>query len=169
MSQENPISKQPLIRHVNRQQMSWRAVDVEHLISEDHPARAIWALVGRLNLSTFYQAIESSTEEGGRPAFDPQLLISLWIYAYSQGIGSAREVARHCEYCSRGAGGAEPGRADHPGASDARMARRSGRRRAPGVIAGRKRFANIWSRRDDGWWRWVIPGTRTALLVRGAG
>src|ERR1700676_824616 len=98
MSQENPISRQPLIRYVNRQQMSWRAVDVEHLIGEDHPARAIWALVGRLNLSTFYQAIESSPEEGGRPAFDPQLLISLWIYAYSQGIGSAREVARRCEF-----------------------------------------------------------------------
>jgi transposase len=98
MSQENPISQQPLIRYVNRQQMSWRAVDVEHLIGEDHPARAIGALVGRLNRSPFYQAIESSPEEGGRPAFDPQLLISLWIYAYSQGIGSAREVARRCEY-----------------------------------------------------------------------
>ena len=98
MSQENPISKQPLIRHVNRQQMSWRAVDVEHLISEDHPARAIWTLVGRLNLSAFYQGIESSTEEGGRPAIDPQLLISLWVYAYRQGIGSAREVARRCGY-----------------------------------------------------------------------
>jgi transposase len=34
----------------------------------------------------------------GRPAIDPQLLISLWVYAYSQGIGSAREVARRCEY-----------------------------------------------------------------------
>jgi transposase len=66
MSQENPINKQPLIRYVNRQQMSWRALDVEHLIGEDHPARAIWALVGRLNLSAFYQAIESSTEEGGQ-------------------------------------------------------------------------------------------------------
>src|SRR5580692_2967532 len=98
MSQENPISKQPLIRYVNRQQMSWRAVDVEKLIEEDHPARAIWALVGRLNLRAFYQAIASSAEEGGRPAIDPQLLISLWIYAYSQGIGSAREVARRCEF-----------------------------------------------------------------------
>jgi transposase len=98
MSEENIINNQPLIRYVNRQQMSWRAVDVEKLISEDHPARAIWALVGRLNLSAFYRAIESSTEEGGRPAFDPQLLISLWVYAYSQGIGSAREVARRCEY-----------------------------------------------------------------------
>src|ERR1700674_4810007 len=51
MSQENTTSKQPLIRYVNRQQMSCRAVDVEKLIGEDHPARAIWALVGRLNLS----------------------------------------------------------------------------------------------------------------------
>src|ERR1700756_1631339 len=97
MSQENANNK-PLIRYVNRQQMSWRPVDVERLISEDHLARAIWTLVGRLDLSSFYRAIESSVEEGGRPAFDPQLLISLWVYAYSQGIGSAREVARRCEY-----------------------------------------------------------------------
>src|SRR6202790_941465 len=97
MSQENTTNK-PLIRRVNRQQMSWRAVDVERLIGEDHPARAIWTVVGRLDLSPFYRAIESSAEEGGRPAFDPHLLISLWVYAYSQGIGSAREVARRCEF-----------------------------------------------------------------------
>jgi transposase len=98
MSDENTISKQPLIRYVNRRQMSWRAVEVERLIDEDHTARAIWTLIGRMDLSRFYQGIESSVEEGGRPAFDPQLLISLWVYAYSQAIGSAREVARRCEY-----------------------------------------------------------------------
>src|SRR6202007_425855 len=98
MSQENPSIKQPLIRFVNRQQMSWRAVDVEKLIGEDHAARAIWEIVGRLDLSAFYQAIGSSEEQGGCPAVDPQLLICLWVYAYSQGIGSAREVARRCEY-----------------------------------------------------------------------
>jgi transposase len=97
MSQENASSK-ALIHYVNRQQMSWRAVDVEKLIGEDHPARTIWTLVGCLDLSRFYEGIESSTEEGGRPAFDPQLLISLWVYAYSVGIGSAREVARRCEF-----------------------------------------------------------------------
>jgi transposase len=78
--------------------MCWRPVDVERLIGEDHPARAIWALVGRLDLRRFYEGIESSAAEGGRPAFDPQLLVSLWVYAYSLGIGSAREVARRCEY-----------------------------------------------------------------------
>src|SRR5260370_683427 len=97
MSQEN-ASSEPLIRWVNRQQMSWSDVDVERLVDDDHPARLMWAMVGRLDLRGFYQGIESSAEEGGRPAFDPQLLISLWVYAYSQGIGSAREVARRCEY-----------------------------------------------------------------------
>jgi len=89
---------EPLIRRINREQMLWRAVDVERLIEEDHPARAIWELVGRLDLTGFYEGIECSAEEGGRPAFDPRLLISLWIYAYSRGIGSAREVARRCEW-----------------------------------------------------------------------
>jgi hypothetical protein len=64
MSEENISSKQPLIRHVNRQQMSWRAVDGERLIGEDHAARAIWSLVGRLDLSAFYRAIDSNAEEG---------------------------------------------------------------------------------------------------------
>jgi transposase len=89
---------EPLIRRINREQMLWRAVDVEQLIGEDHPARAIWELVGRLDLEGFYAGIECSEEEGGRPAYDPRLLISLWIYAYSQGIGAAREVARRCEW-----------------------------------------------------------------------
>lgn len=89
---------EPLLRRINREQMLWRAVDVEQLIGEDHPARAIWELVGRLDLDGFYAGIECSEEEGGRPAYDPRLLISLWIYAYSQGIGSAREVARRSEW-----------------------------------------------------------------------
>src|SRR5260370_29199111 len=96
MSQENISSKQPLIRYVNRQQMSWRAVDVERLIGEDHPARAIWALVSRLDLRGFYQSIESSTEEGGPTASAPPLLISSWLYAYSKRIRSARAVATPC-------------------------------------------------------------------------
>jgi len=39
-------------------------VEVERLIDEDHTARAIWTLIGRMDLSRFYQGIESSVEEG---------------------------------------------------------------------------------------------------------
>lgn len=90
--------KHRLVKHVNRQQMSWRAVDVEQLIDADHRARVIWELVGQLDLSPFYEGIESTQEEGGRPAYPPQLLISLWVYAQTLGIGSAREIERRCQW-----------------------------------------------------------------------
>jgi len=67
------------------------------LIAEEHPARAIWELVGRLDLSAFYLAIASSAEEGGRPAIDPQLLISCVGVTRTARHRSAREVARRCE------------------------------------------------------------------------
>ncbi len=84
--------------HVDRRQICWAMLDVERLIEDDHPARAIWELVGRLDLTGFAASIGSVEGGAGRPAYDPHLLISLWIYAYSRGIGSAREVARRCEH-----------------------------------------------------------------------
>jgi transposase len=86
------------LRPIQRDQLCWHMLDVERLIEDDHPARAIWEFVGRLDLGTFLESIESLESCAGRPAFDPQLLISLWVYAYSRGVGSAREVSRRCEY-----------------------------------------------------------------------
>lgn len=71
---------------------------MELLIDEDHSARSIWDLVGRLDLGLYHEEIASVEGCAGRDHTDPQLLISLWIYAYSRGISSAREVARQCEY-----------------------------------------------------------------------
>src|SRR5579863_6350906 len=88
----------PRLRTVNRAQMMWRVVDVEALIEEDHPARAIWEFTGRLDLSLFCSDIRAVEGGAGQPALDPRLLVSLWLYAYSRGIGSAREVSRQCEY-----------------------------------------------------------------------
>jgi transposase len=73
-------------------------MDVELLIEEDHPARSVWELVGRLDLSRYYADIAAVEGRAGREHTDPQVLISLWLYAYSRGISSAREVARRCEY-----------------------------------------------------------------------
>jgi len=62
---------EPLIRRINREQMCWRAVDVEQLIEQDHVARTIWDLVGGLDLEGFYAGIGCSEEAGGRPATRP--------------------------------------------------------------------------------------------------
>lgn len=86
------------LRPIQRNQLCWHMLDVDRLIDEDHPARAIWEFVGRLDLTSFLEVIESFESCAGRPAFDPQLLISLWAYAYSRGVGSAREISRRCEY-----------------------------------------------------------------------
>ena len=83
---------------VNRDQTVLRPIDVELLIDEDHSARSIWNLVGRLDLSLYHANIAAVEGRAGRDHTDPQLLISLWLYAYSRGISSGREVARQCEY-----------------------------------------------------------------------
>ncbi len=75
-----------------------RTVDVDRLIDDDHSARSIWELMGRLDLSLYHAQIEAVQGHAGRNHTDPQLLISVWLYAYSRGISSAREVARQCEF-----------------------------------------------------------------------
>jgi transposase len=83
---------------VNRQQMVWRAVDVEQLLEADHLARAIWEMTGRLDLTSYTQEVRAVEGGAGRPPLDPRLLIALWIYAYSEKVSSAREVERRCAY-----------------------------------------------------------------------
>ncbi|HEY5212727.1 MAG TPA: IS1182 family transposase [Acidobacteriaceae bacterium] len=83
---------------IDRSQMLLHSIDVEKLIDEDHSARAIWQLTGRLDLSRYHAQIAAVEGHAGRDHTAPQLLISLWLYAYSQGVSSAREVARRCGF-----------------------------------------------------------------------
>ena len=82
---------------INRRQLVMRTVDVEALIGAEHPARALWQLTGELDLSEFYAPIKTLADGPGRSCFDPRLLICVWLYGYSRGIGSARELARQVE------------------------------------------------------------------------
>jgi len=83
---------------VNRQQLLLRSVDVEKLVEEDHAVRAIWELVDQADLERFYEAIEAVEGEAGCSAWDPRVLISLWLYAYSRAVSSGREISRRCGY-----------------------------------------------------------------------
>ncbi len=75
------------LREAERSQISWGRIDLNATLPEDHPARAMWAVVGRLDLSALYAQIEARDEVAGAPAIDPQILLSLWIYATSEGGG----------------------------------------------------------------------------------
>ena len=49
----------PRLKAVDRNQLMLRTVDVEQLIEEDHPARAIWAFTGHMDWSGFLASIQA--------------------------------------------------------------------------------------------------------------
>jgi transposase len=80
----------------NRQQLQWAPRDLEAMLPEDHPARAIWDFLGKLNLDAFYGSIKAVLDGPGRPTTDPQVLLAVWLLATVEGVGSARHLARLC-------------------------------------------------------------------------
>lgn len=97
-SPECDVASEPRLKMVDRSQLLLRTIDVERLIDEDHPARAVWEFVGQLDLSRYREQVGSVSGTAGRPAFDPQLMVSLWVYSYSRNVSSARAISRLCEY-----------------------------------------------------------------------
>lgn len=85
------------LREPERRQIELRSIDLDALIGADHPARAIWAYVERLDLGILEDRVMSRTGAPGHPAIAPRLMLALWLYATSEGVGSARALARLCE------------------------------------------------------------------------
>lgn len=86
----------PRLREPKRDQIELRAVDIESLIGEDHRARVIWSYVEGLDLSELEDRIKARGDKPGHPATAPRLLLALWLYATSDGVGSARALERLC-------------------------------------------------------------------------
>ena len=78
----------------DRRQLRWDMIDLEGLLPADHRARVVWSFVESLDLSELYERVKSREGEAGRPAADPAVLLSLWLYATVEGVGSARELER---------------------------------------------------------------------------
>ena len=82
----------------DRRQLRWDRIDLEGLLPAEHRARIVWSFVESLDLSQLYDQVLSQVlareGEAGRPAADPAVLLSLWLYATVEGVGSARELER---------------------------------------------------------------------------
>jgi transposase len=70
---------------------------VDELIPSQHQVRTLWALVEGLDLSGFQEELKARGSEPGRAATDPKILVALWLWAATQGVGSARELDRLCQ------------------------------------------------------------------------
>lgn len=104
-----PIPEQPVapkekakraarVQRPNREQVMLRPVDLESLLPADHMARLVWGFVARQDLSAWYATIKAVDGGPGRDAIALEILLSLWLYATFEGVGSARALARLCEW-----------------------------------------------------------------------
>ena len=86
----------PRLRTANRQQIVFRTAALDELIPLDHPARIVWDFVEGLDLSPLYDRIKAVERAPGRAPIDPKILMSFWLYATLEGIGSARQIDELC-------------------------------------------------------------------------
>jgi transposase len=66
----------------------------EDTLPPDHGARLIWRVLGTLDLSAFTAEAKAIEGRAGRDVLSPTMMLTLWLYAISVGVGSAREIAR---------------------------------------------------------------------------
>lgn len=79
-----------------RDDVRLQVFDLDSLIDEDHPVRVIWAYAAKVDMSAFEATVRAREGTVGMPQTSPHLLLALWLYATTDGIGSARALARAC-------------------------------------------------------------------------
>ena len=84
-------------REYDPDQLLLLPADLRAWLPSNHVAYFILDLVRDLDLSSFYESYDGSL--GGQPPYDPRMMVSLLLFAYSQGITSSRKM-EHATYDS---------------------------------------------------------------------
>jgi transposase len=82
------------IEEPHRAQGEMRFEFPEDALEPSHPARVIWSVLGKMELGAFSEGCEAVEGAVGRSLKSPRMLLTLWLYALTQAVGSAREIAR---------------------------------------------------------------------------
>ena len=72
------------------------AVSLDQQLPADHPVRLIWDYVTRLDLSAFVRPSKAVEGRPGPEVIPAALLFALWLFALTEGLGSARRLAVLC-------------------------------------------------------------------------
>lgn len=86
----------PRLRHPERDQRGWQILALDDLVTPDHPVRAVWAFVQRLDLQPLHEAVKAREGRPGQAPAAPELLLALWLWATVEGVGSARLLDQLC-------------------------------------------------------------------------
>lgn len=63
-------------------------------LAQHHPARLLWRLVETLDVAAFLKDRRAVEGARGRDVLSVKMLLTLWLYAVSVNVGSAREIER---------------------------------------------------------------------------
>ena len=83
-----------LVQHPQRHQIELAMLTLDDRVPRDHSVRAIEAVIVGLDLAMLDARVRANAESGGRPAIDPRILLTLWVYASTRGEIEASEIAR---------------------------------------------------------------------------
>ena len=84
----------PRLQLPERHQMKIDERSLDQLLPPDHMARTVWAYVAGLDLSALLARVKAVEGKAGQPTVDPRILLSLWLLATLEGVGSARALDR---------------------------------------------------------------------------
>lgn len=90
----HPSRKHARLKEPVREQVEMRFDLPDDALEPSHPARLLWRVLETLDLGEFERGVKSVVGRAGRPTHSPRMLLCLWLYGISRGIGSAREIAR---------------------------------------------------------------------------
>jgi transposase len=94
-SRDQPQGRgRPRFQLAQRDQVEFQLFALDELIPDDHPVRAVWDFVQAADLSPLYDRIKAIEGRPGRDPVDPRILMALWLYATTEGVGSARQLER---------------------------------------------------------------------------
>jgi transposase len=94
-STENHSGK-PRLKSPIRNQIEIVQKSLDDLLPKEHLARDVWRFVQGMDLSKPLKQILSVENHAGRPATDPKILLTLWLFATLKGISSARLIDEYC-------------------------------------------------------------------------
>jgi transposase len=82
----------PNVRRPQRGEVRQHIVAIDNLVPLEHPVRSVWAIAQGLDL----QAVIAKEAMAALPPIEPALIVALWLWAASEGVGSARHLERLC-------------------------------------------------------------------------
>ena len=85
------------LRPVNREQAWLLPPNLDDLLPHDHPARFVAAFVDGLDRDAWAgMEIDTGGHPLGAPAYDPQVLLNIWLYGFMTGVRSCRKLEAAC-------------------------------------------------------------------------